>query len=140
MRTKKSIFTDEQIKLIGKDYESDMTITEIRNKWGVAGNTLHGYIDKYYEMIGQERPTKGRKRAMRKSRIVCRSCGAIAPAGAKFCPYCGKPIKTPAELMVDKVLWLRAGLLHLLPQERRAEYDEAFLAVKDFIIGGGKNA
>lgn len=137
MAMKKRTFTNEQQAQIAEDYESNLPLVAICSKWGMSADTMYDVLDEFYKSKGQTRPAK--KRIYKNTtNIKCEHCGALAPVGAKFCPYCGKSIKTEAEKMADKVLWLRAELLHYLPQDSRKQYDEAFLAVKDYIIGGGR--
>jgi len=43
--------------------------------------------------------------------MLCKSCGAPIPEGAKFCPYCGRAVPKPDPLRVDQAVGTVEGAL-----------------------------
>ena len=79
-------------------------------------------------------PKIGEHRAMKRSKTTnvrkCNACGkSVDVAGAKFCPYCGNDIRSPKEMLTQRINAF-APKIKYLPENCRDELQNLFIDIK----------
>lgn len=92
MKSYKENFSTEQIQTILTDYAEMRNQTKVAQKYGISAKTV-------VKMCKDNNvPIRG---ITKKS--YCKECGKSLPKDCKFCPYCGKEIKSKIEYAVDNL-------------------------------------
>lgn len=92
MKSYKENLSTEQIKNIVSDYSNIRNQTKVAKKYGISTKTVVKICkDNNVEIRGITKKT------------YCKDCGRALPKDCKFCPYCGKEIKSKIEYAVDNL-------------------------------------
>ena len=92
MKSYKENLSTEQIKNIVSDYSNIRNQTKVAKKYGISTKTV-------------VKICKDNNVAIRgiTKKSYCKECGKSLPKDCKFCPYCGKEIKSKIEYAVDNL-------------------------------------
>jgi tRNA(Ile2) C34 agmatinyltransferase TiaS len=117
------LYMDDSVGLreIAKAYQIDAsTVSRIAKQEGATPRC---------PQIGANRP-KTRRLPVRKEAKKCKTCGKhVEIVGAKFCPYCGTDIRSPKELLTQRINAF-APKIKYLPESCRDELMNLFVDIK----------
>ena len=108
------------VKEIGESYSiNPSTVCRIAKEEGATGRTKTGVT---------------RERKSRRTTPTVKTCGAckkkVELVGAKFCPYCGTDIRSPKEMLIQRVIAF-APKVRYLPENCRDELQNLLIDVKN---------
>ena len=92
MKSYKENLSKEQIHNIISDYEKTKNQTKVAQKHKISPKTV--------VKICEDNNVSIRRISKKTS---CKNCGGILPHKSKFCPYCGKEIRTELDYAIDNV-------------------------------------
>ena len=92
MKSYKENLSTEQIKNIVSDYSNIRNQTKVAKKYGISTKTV-------------VKICKDNNVAIRgiTKKSYCKECGKSLPKDCKFCPYCGKEIRTELDYAIDNI-------------------------------------
>lgn len=92
MKSYKENLSKEQILNIISDYEKTKNQTKVAQKHKISPKTVVKICEDNNVSI---------RRISKKTN--CKNCGGTLPQKSKFCPYCGKEIRTELDYAIDNV-------------------------------------
>lgn len=106
----KTVYTQEQVDKVCELYESGTKVSEIASIVGVEQSS----VTKIAKRCGLSLrlPRKVQKL------VKCSYCGEKLTKGFRFCPYCGKDVRTQEDILIEKLKDL-LGVISLLPENCR---------------------
>lgn len=119
----RTLYMDDSVGVreIAKAYQIDpSTVSRVAKQEGAKPRV---------PQIGENRP-KTRRMPIKKDAKKCKTCGKhVEIAGAKFCPYCGTDIRSPRELLAQRINAF-APKIKYLPESCRDELMNLFVDIK----------
>lgn len=109
------------VKEIAKTYQIDTsTVCRVAKQEGATPR---------YPQIAANR-SKTKRISIKKEAKKCKTCGKhVEIEGAKFCPYCGTDIRSPRELLAQRINAF-APKIRYLPENCRDELQNLFIDIK----------
>lgn len=121
----KQKYTEEQVKQVCELYELGTKVSEISEIVGVETSS----VTKIAKRNGLElRLSRTKKSKIKK----CHNCGENLLEGFRFCPFCGKDVRTDKEICVENLKSLY-GAITLLPEGQRNYARDVINSVIAFI-------
>ena len=131
-----TVITDQQKKEILELYnDPSVRIKDIAETYGVDPSG----VCKIAKNLGasQRRPQNKRRAAKQLKGKQCPNCKkSIELTGAMFCPYCGTDIRSPKEMLVQRIE-SAMRVIKYLPEGSRDEMHKLFIDIRKELQSGG---
>lgn len=106
----KTFYTQEQINRVCELYESGTRVSEIASIVGVEQSS----VTKIAKRCGLSLRLPRNVQKV----VKCSYCGEKLTKGFRFCPYCGKDVRSQEDILIESLKDL-IGVISLLPENCR---------------------